>query len=136
MSEAPDALDDSAAGGAPYAALSACAALRAAGLPPRPAPRPTPRAAAAPRVLLLGLGGVGHAALQLLVYSGARVRARASTARRHVSGGGPALSGGGVLQVTVGCAGEMCARALAMGAAAALDRHAADYDRQLEEFGP
>ncbi|XP_013171866.1 PREDICTED: reticulon-4-interacting protein 1, mitochondrial-like [Papilio xuthus] len=29
-SEAPDALDDCAAGGAPYAALSACAALRAA----------------------------------------------------------------------------------------------------------
>ncbi|CAH2039955.1 unnamed protein product, partial [Iphiclides podalirius] len=107
VAEAPARLSDAAAGGALYAALSACAALRAAGLPPRP---PPPRARAAQRVLLLGLGGVGHAALQLLRYSGA--------------------------QVVVGCAGEQCESALALGAAAAFDRHAADYDRSLREAGP
>ncbi|XP_028160552.1 reticulon-4-interacting protein 1 homolog, mitochondrial [Ostrinia furnacalis] len=98
---APSTLDDLQAGGALYAALSASAALRAGGL------RATARAA---RVLLLGLGGVGHAALQLLVAAGARV--------------------------IVGCAGEQCDRALALGAAAALDRHAPDYARLLEDSGP
>ncbi|XP_068618684.1 reticulon-4-interacting protein 1, mitochondrial-like isoform X1 [Battus philenor] len=106
VGEAPSALGDLEAGGALYAALSACAALRAAGLPPRAATVRRP----APRVLLLGLGGVGHAALQLLQYSGA--------------------------QVVVGCASELCPRALALGAVAALDRHAEDYDRALEELGP
>lgn len=63
---APRALDDMSAGGALYSALTACAALRAAGVPPGGRVR---RA----RVLLLGLGGVGQAALQLLVHSGAEV---------------------------------------------------------------
>ncbi|KAL0872272.1 hypothetical protein ABMA27_004662 [Loxostege sticticalis] len=101
VGEAPEALDDASAGGALYAALTASAALRVAGL------RGGARGA---RVLLLGLGGVGHAALQLLVADGARV--------------------------TVGCAGEQGAHALALGAAAALDRHAPDYDAQLEDGGP
>lgn len=57
-------MDDASAGGALYAALTASAALRVAGL------RGGARGA---RVLLLGLGGVGHAALQLLVADGARV---------------------------------------------------------------
>lgn len=38
--------------------------------------------------------------------------------------------------MTVGCAGEQGAHALALGAAAALDRHAPDYDAQLEDGGP
>ncbi|CAG4972779.1 unnamed protein product [Parnassius apollo] len=77
----------------------------------RPAAAPAPsRSARSARVLLLGLGGVGHAALQLLVYSGA--------------------------QVVVGCSGDLCPRAMSMGASVAFDRHAADYDRLLEESGP
>lgn len=61
---APSTLEDHAAGGALYAALTACAALRAAGLAPGGA---APCRGAHPHVLLLGLGGVGQAALQLLV---------------------------------------------------------------------
>lgn len=69
VSAAPERLDERAAGGALYAALTACAALRAAGLPPgRAARRP------APRVLLLGLGAVNQAALQLLALAGVPVR--------------------------------------------------------------
>ncbi|XP_063827868.1 reticulon-4-interacting protein 1 homolog, mitochondrial [Ostrinia nubilalis] len=158
---APSTLDDLQAGGALYAALSASAALRAGGL------RAGARAA---RVLLLGLGGVGHAALQLLVAAGARVsvcRAGAGSAGRLQAGAraaagagrrgprGAAAAGGGrragwrlhilhlffsicndVPQVIVGCAGEQCDRALALGAAAALDRHAPDYARLLEDSGP
>ncbi|XP_072947139.1 reticulon-4-interacting protein 1 homolog, mitochondrial-like [Epargyreus clarus] len=102
LSPAPGALAPEAAGGALYAALSACAVLRAAGLAQR-ARRP-------PRVLLLGLGGVGHAALQLLVHRGAHV--------------------------LVGCSRELHARALAHGAAEVLARDAPDYDRQLVDGGP
>lgn len=65
---APQRLGGAAAGGALYAGLTACAALRGAGL------RPGARAAGAPRVLLLGLGAVNQAALQLLVHAGVRVR--------------------------------------------------------------
>ncbi|KAM3957715.1 reticulon-4-interacting protein 1, mitochondrial [Aphomia sociella] len=97
-----------AAGGALFAALSAGAALRAGGL--RGARGAAAAGARPPRVLLLGLGGVGHAALQLLLYERA--------------------------QVVVGCAGELCERATALGAAAAFDRHADDYERALEEAGP
>ncbi|XP_046969005.1 reticulon-4-interacting protein 1, mitochondrial [Vanessa cardui] len=101
---APRSLSDSQAGGALYAALTACAALRAGGVAPaRPARRP-------PRALLLGLGGVGHAALQLLVCGGA--------------------------QVVVGCSDDLRARATELGAVAALDRNSPDYDRLLEESGP
>ncbi|XP_037294690.1 reticulon-4-interacting protein 1, mitochondrial [Manduca sexta] len=95
---APRALADAAAAGALYAGLTACGAVRAAA--------PRPRA----RVLLLGLGGVGHAALQLLV------RERAN--------------------VVVGCSPDLCARALQLGAVDALDRLAPDYDAQLERAGP
>ncbi|XP_047026838.1 reticulon-4-interacting protein 1, mitochondrial [Helicoverpa armigera] len=95
---APRALEDAAAGGALYAALTACAALRAAALGPRP------------RVLLLGLGGVGQAALQLLVARGAHV--------------------------TVGCSGELAGLAERLGAAVVLDRHAPEYDHQLEACSP
>lgn len=98
---APAALDDAAAGGALYAALTACAALRAGGLAGK---------AQGARVLLLGLGGVGQAALQLLAQRGAHV--------------------------TVGCAAELCEFAARLGAAVALDRHAADYDAALQAAGP
>ncbi|XP_045766371.1 reticulon-4-interacting protein 1 homolog, mitochondrial [Maniola jurtina] len=100
---APRALSRLQAGGALYAALSACAALRAAGV--RAGAR-APRT----RVLLLGLGGVGQAALQLLRCAGA--------------------------EVVVGCSAEQRAAAEALGAALVLDRAAADYDRALEECGP
>ncbi|XP_022830070.1 reticulon-4-interacting protein 1, mitochondrial-like, partial [Spodoptera litura] len=103
---APAALSDAEAAGALYAALTACAALRAAGLGaagPGPAGR-------APRVLLLGLGGVGQAALQLLVARGAHV--------------------------LVGAAADVAPLATRLGAAGLLDRHAVDYERQLEEAGP
>lgn len=101
--EAPARLPDLQAGGALYAALTACAALRAAGLPPgeRHAGR---------RVLLLGLGGVGRAALRLLAAADARV--------------------------TVGCAEDAVGAALAAGAAEAFDRRAPDYDARLEAAGP
>lgn len=105
---APAALEDMAAGGALYAALTASAALRAAGLAARPGAAPGWGPAA--RVLLLGLGGVGQAALQLLAQSGAHV--------------------------TVGCAADLHERAARLGAAAALDRHAADYDATVEAAGP
>lgn len=36
----------------------------------------------------------------------------------------------------VGCSADLCERATSLGAAAALDRSAADYDRLLEESGP
>ncbi|XP_053606939.1 reticulon-4-interacting protein 1, mitochondrial isoform X1 [Plodia interpunctella] len=98
---APAALG-AAAGGALFAALSASAALRAAGV--------WGAAGRGARVLLLGLGGVGHAALQLLTYHGA--------------------------QVVVGSAGEQSETARALGAVAALDRHAADYPQALELAGP
>ncbi|CAH0729420.1 unnamed protein product, partial [Brenthis ino] len=101
LGPAPSALSTYQAGGALYAALSACAALRVA------APGGRWRGA---RVLLLGLGGVGHAALQLLVHRGA--------------------------QVVVGCSGDLCQTATSLGAVAALDRHSPDYDRLLEEAGP
>ncbi|KAI5644219.1 reticulon-4-interacting protein 1, mitochondrial [Phthorimaea operculella] len=58
---APESLGVSA-GGALYAGLTATSLLRAAGLR---------EGARAKRVLLLGLGGVGHAALQLLAADGA-----------------------------------------------------------------
>lgn len=96
LGAAPAALSDAACGGAPYAALTACAALRAAG---------TVR-----RVLVLGLGGVGQAAVQLLSARGAHV--------------------------TVGCTRDLHSLALELGAARALDRHAPDYDALLEEAGP
>ncbi|CAH2091555.1 unnamed protein product [Euphydryas editha] len=102
---APRALSELQAGGALYAALTAAAALRAAGLPAGAPPRRR-----APRVLLLGLGGVGHAALQLLVHTGA--------------------------QVVVGCSDDLRERATSLGAVAALDRNSSDYDRLLEESGP
>ncbi|KAJ8716378.1 hypothetical protein PYW08_013663 [Mythimna loreyi] len=98
---APAALDDAAAGGALYAALTASAALRAAGLA---------GGARGARVLLLGLGGVGQAALQLLAHRGAHV--------------------------TVGCAAELRDLAARLGAVSALDRHAADYDAALQAAGP
>ncbi|XP_060802532.1 reticulon-4-interacting protein 1 homolog, mitochondrial isoform X2 [Amyelois transitella] len=90
------------AGGALYAALSASAALRAAGV--------WAHGARARRVLLLGAGGVGLAALQLLVAHGA--------------------------EVVVGCSGEQRAAALSRGAAAVLDRHGPDYGQQLVSAGP
>ncbi|XP_045496037.1 reticulon-4-interacting protein 1 homolog, mitochondrial-like [Colias croceus] len=103
---APQSLDEWQAGGALYAALTACSALRAAGV------RVGAQGAGGrgTRVLLLGLGGVGQAALQLLVHSGAHV--------------------------AVGCAAELAPLADALGAAATLDRHAPDYDRQLDDAGP
>ncbi|XP_039755671.1 reticulon-4-interacting protein 1, mitochondrial [Pararge aegeria] len=101
---APRALPPLQAGGAPFAALSACALLRAAGLAPGGA------GARGARVLLLGLGGAGQAALQLLAAAGARVLA--------------------------GCARELRPLALRLGAAQALDREAADYDAALEDCGP
>lgn len=103
--EAPDtgALADSpAAGGALYAALTACSAVRAAGL--------AGGEGRGRRVLLLGLGGVGHAALQLLARRG--------------------------FDVLVGCAGELAERARTAGAAYVLDRHAPDYGEQLAASGP
>lgn len=39
-------------------------------------------------------------------------------------------------QVVVGCASEFCKRALSLGAARALARHAHDYDAALEDTGP
>ncbi|XP_041987430.1 reticulon-4-interacting protein 1, mitochondrial-like [Aricia agestis] len=105
---APRSLDVRRAGGTLYAALSACAALRAAGL--WPAAAGGAEGAGGARVLLLGLGGVGQAALQLL---------------RHVGA-----------EVVVGCAPDQTERALALGAALALDRRAPDYERRLEESGP
>lgn len=101
VAPAPEALDDVACAGAPYAALSAMALLRAAALPPPPA---------VPRVLLLGLGGAGQAALQLLVARGA--------------------------QVTVGAAPDLLGLAGALGAHVALDRHAEDYWARVERGGP
>ncbi|VVC87709.1 unnamed protein product [Leptidea sinapis] len=101
--EAPRALDAASAGGALYAALTACSALRAGGM------LNTPRSRGA-RVLLLGLGGVGQAALQLLAAGGA--------------------------QVVAGCAAEQAELARRLGAVEALDRHAADYERALEQGGP
>lgn len=98
--KAPSTLSDISAGGALYTGLTAASAVRGAGYGQR----------RGGRVLLLGLGGVGHAALQLLVY-------------RQV-------------QVVVGCAGELCERAMSLGASRALDRHAPDYDKLLEECGP
>lgn len=92
-----------AAGGALYAALTACSALRVAGLAGG-------RDGRGRRVLLLGLGGVGHAALQLLARRG--------------------------FDTLVGCAGELAERARAAGASAALDRHAPDYAEQLAASGP
>ncbi|KAL4718459.1 hypothetical protein ACJJTC_013479 [Scirpophaga incertulas] len=65
---------------------------------------------ARPRVLLLGLGGAGHAALQLLAARGAHV--------------------------VVGCAAELAPRALQLGAQLALDRHAPDYALQVQRAGP
>ncbi|KAH9630194.1 hypothetical protein HF086_010700 [Spodoptera exigua] len=100
---APAALSDAEAAGALYAALTACAALRAAGLDAAAATR-------APRVLLLGLGGVGQAALQLLAARGAHV--------------------------VVGAAPALAALGARLGAAAVLDRHAPDYERRLEDAGP
>ncbi|XP_052741911.1 reticulon-4-interacting protein 1 homolog, mitochondrial isoform X2 [Bicyclus anynana] len=100
---APRALSALQAGGALYAALTACAALRAAGLRPGAPAR-------GERVLLLGLGGVGQAALQLLARAGA--------------------------EVVAGCSAELRPRAEALGAALVLDRAAADYARALEECGP
>ncbi|CAB3259497.1 unnamed protein product [Arctia plantaginis] len=105
---APSTLKDHAAGGALYAALTACSALRAAGLPPE-GPALT-GGAAQTRVLLLGLGGVGQAALQLLV-------------QRNI-------------EVTVGCSGEQSKLAEELGAAQVFDRHRDDYDRRLESGGP
>lgn len=93
-------MNDASAGGALYAALTASAALRAAGLAGRE------RA----RVLLLGLGGVGQAALQLLARQGAHV--------------------------TVGCSAALAERAERLGAAAAIDRRAPDYHERLEAAGP
>lgn len=95
--------DSPAAGAVLYAALTACSALRAAGLADGTDGRGR-------RVLLLGLGGVGHAALQLLVRRG--------------------------FDALVGCAGELAQRARAAGAAAVLDRHAPDYAEQLAASGP
>lgn len=86
-----------------YAALTACSALRAAGLADG-------RHGRGRRVLLLGLGGVGHAALQLLTQRG--------------------------FDVLVGCAGELTERARVSGAAAVMDRHAPDYAEQLTASGP
>ncbi|KAJ2944092.1 hypothetical protein O0L34_g18056 [Tuta absoluta] len=97
---APESLG-AAAGGALYAGLTATSLLRAAGLR---------EGARGKRVLLLGLGGVGHTALQLLVADGA--------------------------EVVVGCAGELCEQAERLGAARALDRHAPDYDDHLVAAGP
>lgn len=101
---APSMLDEAAAGGALYAGLTACAALRVAGLGSR---RPS---GARPNVLLLGLGGVGQAALQLLAHRQA--------------------------EVTVGCSGELTTLALQLGASQVLDRHVEDYDHRLETSGP
>lgn len=92
-----------AAGGALYAALTACSALRVAGLAGGKAGRGR-------RVLLLGLGGVGHLALQLLTRRG--------------------------FDTVVGCAGELAERARAAGATGVLDRHAPDYVEQLAASGP
>ncbi|XP_050549337.1 LOW QUALITY PROTEIN: reticulon-4-interacting protein 1, mitochondrial-like [Spodoptera frugiperda] len=108
---APAALSDAEAAGALYAALTACAALRAAGLGAGAAGGGAPGAAGrAPRVLLLGLGGVGQAALQLLAARGAHV--------------------------LVGAAADLAPLAARLGAAGLLDRHAADYERRLQEAGP
>lgn len=104
--EAPStgALADSpAAGGVLYAALTACSALRVAGLADG-------KDGSGRRVLLLGLGGVGHVVLQLLVRRG--------------------------FDVVVGCAGELEERARADGATRVLDRHAPDYAEQLAASGP
>ncbi|GBP15825.1 Reticulon-4-interacting protein 1 homolog, mitochondrial [Eumeta japonica] len=64
---APRALSELEAGGALYAALTARAGLLVAGLGVRK------NEARRARVLLLGVGGVGSAALQLLVHSGAEL---------------------------------------------------------------
>ncbi|XP_059050677.1 reticulon-4-interacting protein 1 homolog, mitochondrial [Achroia grisella] len=112
--EAPSSLGVEA-GGALFAALSASAALRAGGLRGLRGARGGGGAGGGggggpPRVLLLGLGAVGRAALQLLVYEGA--------------------------QVVVGCSGDLCESALSLGAVAAFDRHAADYDHNVRDAGP
>ncbi|CAK1550866.1 unnamed protein product [Leptosia nina] len=99
---APDALDNLQAAGALYAALTASSALRIAGL--------TGSAARGAPVLLLGLGGVGQAALQLLVRRGSRVY--------------------------VSCSGEQADTATALGAVAAFDRHSPDCDERLREASP
>ncbi|CAF4864217.1 unnamed protein product [Pieris macdunnoughi] len=99
---APVALDPLAAAGALYAGLTAASALRIAGLAGASAP--------GARVLLLGLGGVGAAALQLLVRGGARV--------------------------AVSCAPEQAAEALALGAVAALHRGEPDYEARVAASGP
>ncbi|XP_049874509.1 reticulon-4-interacting protein 1 homolog, mitochondrial, partial [Pectinophora gossypiella] len=90
------------AGGALYAALTACSALRAAGL--------AGGAGRGRRVLVLGLGGVGGAAVRLLAAGGAHV--------------------------VVGAGADAGPRALAAGAHVALDRHAPDYSDRLVAEGP
>ncbi|XP_061715507.1 reticulon-4-interacting protein 1, mitochondrial [Cydia pomonella] len=101
VSLAPENLDDLQAGGALYGALTACAALRVGGL--------APGGEGGKRVLVLGLGGVGHAAVQLLVRD-----------RHHV---------------VVSCAGEQAEAARALGAEP-LDRRQEDYADRLQQAGP
>ncbi|XP_047993725.1 reticulon-4-interacting protein 1, mitochondrial [Leguminivora glycinivorella] len=103
VSKAPENLDDLEAGGALYGGLTACAALRAAGLAPGGAGE------GGRRVLLLGLGGVGHAAAQLLVRD-----------THHV---------------VVSCASEQAEAAQALGAEP-LDRRQEGYAESLAQAGP
>ncbi|KAG7296328.1 hypothetical protein JYU34_021466, partial [Plutella xylostella] len=100
----PSTMSDitSGGGGALYCGLTALSALRTGGV--------EAAGGAGARVLLLGLGGVGQAALQLLRHAGA--------------------------QVTVGCSSECREVARALGASAVLDRNAEDYSRLLEDHGP
>ncbi|KAI8426657.1 hypothetical protein MSG28_005426 [Choristoneura fumiferana] len=104
VGEAPRTLSDLEAGGALYAGLTACAALRAGGLWPGRG-----GGGAARRVLLLGLGGVGQAALRLLARAG------------HA--------------VVAAVAPDQLAAAAALGAAPR-DRHLPDHQDTLRRDGP